>query len=122
MQSTVWFMWPQWLWWLLALPLLVAAYAKMLQRRKKLSPHFAGLSGLTTLGRGGGRWRQHLPPLLFLLAIAAALLAASRPFAVIALPATQSTIVLAMDVSLSMRVTDVKPNRLVAAQEAAKAF
>ena len=122
MQSTVSFMWPQWLWLLLALPLLVAAYAKMLQRRKKLSPHFAGLSGLNTLGRGGGRWRQHLPPLLFLMAIAAALLAASRPFAVIALPATQSTIVLAMDVSLSMRVTDVKPNRLVAAQEAAKAF
>jgi Ca-activated chloride channel homolog len=50
------------------------------------------------------------------------LLAASRPFAVITLPSTQETIILAMDVSGSMRATDVKPNRLVAAQNAAKAF
>jgi Ca-activated chloride channel family protein len=59
---------------------------------------------------------------LFLLAIAAMLLAASRPFAVIALPSTQETIILAMDVSGSMRATDVKPNRLVASQDAAKTF
>jgi Ca-activated chloride channel family protein len=50
------------------------------------------------------------------------LLAASRPFAVISLPSTQETIILAMDVSGSMRATDVQPNRLVAAQNAAKAF
>jgi len=59
---------------------------------------------------------------LFLLAISAMLLASSRPFAVISLPSTQETIILAMDVSGSMRATDVKPNRLVASQEAAKAF
>jgi len=50
------------------------------------------------------------------------LLAASRPFAVITLPSQQETIILAMDVSGSMRATDVKPNRLVASQNAAKAF
>jgi Ca-activated chloride channel family protein len=59
---------------------------------------------------------------LFLLAIAAMLFAASRPFAVVSLPMTQETIILAMDVSGSMRATDVKPNRLVASQNAAKAF
>jgi Ca-activated chloride channel family protein len=50
------------------------------------------------------------------------LFAASRPFAVVSLPMTQETIILAMDVSGSMRATDVKPNRLVASQNAAKAF
>jgi Ca-activated chloride channel family protein len=66
--------------------------------------------------------RRHIPPVLFLLAIAAMLFAASRPFAVVSLPMTQETIILAMDVSGSMRATDVKPNRLVASQNAAKAF
>ena len=66
--------------------------------------------------------RRHIPPVLFLLAIAAMLIAAARPMAVVALPSNQQTIILAMDVSGSMRATDVQPNRLVAAQEAAKAF
>jgi hypothetical protein len=52
----------------------------------------------------------------------AMLLAASRPMATITLPSTKETIILAMDVSGSMRATDVQPNRLVASQEAAKAF
>jgi Ca-activated chloride channel family protein len=59
---------------------------------------------------------------LFLLALAAMLLAAARPVAVVTLPSNQQTIILAMDVSGSMRATDVQPNRLVAAQNAAKAF
>ncbi|MGH8796199.1 MAG: VWA domain-containing protein, partial [Caldimonas sp.] len=64
----------------------------------------------------------HVPPALLLLAIAALLLAAARPAAVIALPSQSQVIILAMDVSGSMRATDVQPNRLVASQEAAKAF
>ena len=71
---------------------------------------------------GGQSVRRHIPPLLFLLAIAAMLVAAARPMAVVVLPSNQQTIILAMDVSGSMRATDVLPNRLVAAQEAAKAF
>ena len=63
-----------------------------------------------------------MPPILFLLAIAAMLLAAARPLATITLPSRQQTLILAMDVSGSMRATDVKPNRMVAAQEAAKSF
>jgi Ca-activated chloride channel family protein len=50
------------------------------------------------------------------------LVAASRPFAVVRLPSQNETIMLAMDVSGSMRATDVEPTRLVAAQNAAKAF
>ena len=63
-----------------------------------------------------------MPPLLLLGAIGVLLVAVARPTAVIKLPSQQETIILAMDVSGSMRATDVKPNRMVAAQEAAKAF
>ena len=116
------FMWPQFLWLLLAVPLLVLTYLWLLKRKKKLTLRYASLSIVKeALGTGMG-WRRHIPPVLFLLAIAAMLFAASRPFAVITLPSTQETIILAMDVSGSMRATDVKPNRLVASQNAAKAF
>ena len=63
-----------------------------------------------------------MPPALVLLACALLLFAAARPVASVTLPWSRSTILLAMDVSLSMRVADVAPTRLAAAQEAAKAF
>ena len=116
------FLWPQFLWLLLALPVLVLLYVWVQRRRKKLAVRYASLSIVReAAGRGPG-WRRHLPPLLLLLALALLLLASARPVAVVALPSNQQTIVLAMDVSASMRATDVEPNRLVAAQEAAKVF
>ncbi|MBP6503720.1 MAG: VWA domain-containing protein, partial [Rhodoferax sp.] len=116
------FMWPQFLWLLLAIPLLIVVYIWLLGRKKKLALRYASLSIVKEAMGTGMHWRRHVPPVLFLLAISAMLFAASRPFAVISLPSTQETIILAMDVSGSMRATDVKPNRLVASQEAAKAF
>ena len=116
------FLWPQFLWLLLAVPLLVLVYLWLLRRKKKLTLRYASLSIVREAMGTGMSVRRHIPPILFLLAIAAMLVAASRPFAVITLPSTQETIILAMDVSGSMRATDVKPNRLVAMQEAAKAF
>ncbi len=116
------FMWPQFLWLLLAVPLLVAVYFWLLRRKKKLSLRYASLSIVKEAMGTSLNLRRHVPPILFLLAITAMLVAASRPFAVITLPSTQETIILAMDVSGSMRATDVKPNRLVASQNAAKAF
>lgn len=116
------FMWPQFLWLLLAVPLLVALYVWLLRRKKKLALRYASLSIVREALGSSLSWRRHIPPLLFLLAITAMLVASSRPFAVISLPITQETIMLAMDVSGSMRATDVKPNRLVASQNAAKAF
>ena len=70
----------------------------------------------------GQKWRRHVPPILFLLALAVMIAAIARPQAVITLPSQHETVILAMDVSGSMRATDVEPNRLVAAQNAAKAF
>ena len=116
------FLWPQFLWLLLALPLLVLLYVWVQRRRNKLAVRYASLSIVRqALGKGPG-WRRHLPPLLLLLALAALILASARPTAVVSLPSNQQTIILAMDVSASMRATDVEPNRLVAAQEAAKTF
>ncbi len=116
------FLWPSFLWLLLALPLLVLLYWWLLRRRKATALHYPSL-GLVRAAMGGGhRWRRHLPPALFLLGLAALLVAAARPLAVIALPSQQQTIMLAMDVSGSMRANDVQPDRLTAAQNAAKAF
>ena len=116
------FLWPTMLWLLLALPLLVLAYLWLLRRKKKTALRFASLAIVKEAMGPSQSLRRHLPPALFLLAIAAMLLAAARPVAVVTLPSNNQTIILAMDVSGSMRATDVQPSRIVAAQNAAKAF
>ncbi|HZN23723.1 MAG TPA: VWA domain-containing protein [Burkholderiales bacterium] len=113
---------PEHLWFLLAVPALVAIYAFVVSRRKKGAVRYASLDLVKEAMGPGQRLRRHIPPLLFLLALAATLLAVARPTAVITLPSEQRTIIMAIDVSLSMRATDVEPNRLAAAQEAAKTF
>jgi Ca-activated chloride channel family protein len=116
------FLWPQFLWLLLALPLLVLLYLWLLRRKKKMALRYASLSIVKEAMGAGQTVRRHIPPAIFLLALAAMLVAAARPVAVVMLPSNQQTIILAMDVSGSMRATDVKPNRLEAAQTAAKSF
>ncbi|WP_421956277.1 VWA domain-containing protein [Polaromonas sp.] len=116
------FLWPQFLWLLLVLPLLVLLYVWLLRRKKKVALRYASLSIVREAMGKGQSVRRHIPPLLFLLSLAAMLLAASRPLAVVSLPSDRQTIMLAMDVSGSMRATDVLPSRLVASQNAAKAF
>jgi len=116
------FLWPELLWLLLALPLAVLLYFWLLSRRKVSAVHYPSLNlARAALGRGQ-RWRRHVPPLLMLCALAALLLAAARPLAVLTLPARQQTIMLAIDVSGSMRAADVEPDRITAAQNAAKGF
>jgi Ca-activated chloride channel family protein len=116
------FQWPNLLWTLALLPLLVGLYLWLLRRRRRSTVRLASIAvAKTALGAGPG-WRRHVPPALMLAALAALLLAASRPMAVVTLPLSQRTIILAMDVSGSMRATDVQPSRIVASQEAAKAF
>ena len=116
------FLWPEFLWLLLLLPLLVLLYVWLLRRKKKIALRYASLSIVREAMGKGQSFRRHIPPLLFLMSLAAMLVASARPSAVVSLPSQRETIILAMDVSGSMRATDVLPNRLVASQNAAKAF
>jgi Ca-activated chloride channel family protein len=100
----------------------VLLYVWLLRRKKKMALRYASLSIVKEAMGAGQTMRRHIPPLLFLLALAAMLLAGARPHAVVTLPSNQQTIILAIDVSGSMRATDVQPSRLVAAQNAAKSF
>jgi Ca-activated chloride channel homolog len=116
------FLWPEMLWLLLLVPALVAGYFYMLRRKRQTALRYASLSMIKEALGPGQKFRRHIPPLLFLIAIVAMLLAVARPAAVVTLPSQHRTIILAMDVSGSMRATDVQPNRITAAQNAAKAF
>ena len=116
------FLAPDLLWLLLAVPLAITFYLLQLRKRKRGALRYADV-GLVRHAMGRAqRFRRHLPPLIFLIAFTGMLLAVARPAAIVTLPSEQRTIVLAIDVSLSMRATDVQPNRLAAAQEAAKTF
>ena len=115
------FIWPQLLWLLLAVPVVVCAYVMLLRRKRKAALKYASLL-LIHDARGAGRVRRHVPPLLFLAALILMIVAVARPAAVVTLPSAHETVILAMDVSGSMRATDVKPSRIVAAQEAARGF
>src|SRR3954453_12314043 len=115
------FQWPEFLWLLAGLPLLVALYVFFLRRRKKFAVRYSSLALLKT-AMAGSTWRRHVPPAILLVALGALIVAVARPNAVMTLPSQHETVILAMDVSGSMRATDVEPNRLVAAQNAAKTF
>jgi Ca-activated chloride channel family protein len=116
------FLWPEMLWLLLFVPAAVAVYLLLLRRRKRGALRYASLALMKDAMGAGQRVRRHVPPLLFLVALTLMIVAIARPTAVVTLPSQHETVILAMDVSGSMRAADVKPNRLVAAQEAAKAF
>ncbi len=116
------FLWPAMLWLLLAVPALIGTYLLLLRRKKKSAIRYPNLNLVREAMGPGHRFRRHVPPLLFLLAMIASIVAIARPSAVVTLPSDHRTIILAIDVSLSMRAGDVKPSRLAAAQAAAKAF
>jgi Ca-activated chloride channel family protein len=116
------FLWPEMLWLLLIVPALVGGYFYILRRKRESALRYASLSMVKEAMGTGQRLRRHIPPLLFLIALIAMILAIARPAAVVTLPSQHRTIILAMDVSGSMRATDVQPNRITASQTAAKAF
>ena len=116
------FLWLEALWLLVLIPLLVGAYLLLLRRKKRTALRYANLAIVKqALGRGPN-WRRHVPPALLLVAIAVLIIAVGRPAAVITLPSNRATIMLAMDVSGSMRANDIDPSRIIAAQKAAKQF
>lgn len=110
------------LWLLLGAPVLVAGYVYLLRRWRRIALHFPGLS----IGKQGHGWRagfrRHIPPALLLVSVCLLVVAMARPAAVVTLASRGGTIVMAIDVSGSMRATDVTPTRIIAAQLAAKSF
>ena len=116
------FLWPEFLWLLLLVPLLIAAYVLILRRKRKTALRYASLTMIKEAMGAGPRFRRHVPPLLFLAALIVMITAVARPAAVVRLPSQHETIILALDVSGSMRAKDVEPDRMTAAQNAAKTF
>lgn len=114
-------LWPQFLLLLGAIPLLIAAYLWML-RRQRPGLRFSSLSLVRAALPRYSRLRRHLPFALLLLAISSLIVALGRPVSRVTVPSGRATIVLAMDVSGSMRQVDIQPSRLRAAQAAALRF
>ena len=116
------FLWPGMLWLLLALPALVLLYVLAQRRRRRYAARYASLLVVRdALGRGPGL-RRHVPALLFLLGLAVGIIAVARPQATVVLPSNHGTVILALDMSGSMRAQDIAPSRFEAAKAAAKAF
>src|SRR6188472_4005894 len=114
-------LWPELLILLVFLPLLVLVRLWDRLRRQTV----IRLSRLSLVRDAAPRssWlRRHLPFALFLVGLASLVVAMARPAAIVAVPTGKTTVVLAMDVSRSMCATDIPPNRLVAAEDAATSF
>lgn len=112
-------------WWLLLLVVvaaLVAGYLLVLRRRRRDVVRFTNLELLDRVAPRRPGWYRHLPAAALIAALAVLTIALAGPQAQARVPRNRATVVLVIDVSLSMQATDVKPSRLAAAQTAAKAF
>jgi Ca-activated chloride channel family protein len=112
-------------WWLLALlPVLALAgvYVWRQFRRRSYAMRFTNVDLLRTLAPRGLGWRRHVSATALLLSLLVLALAMARPSIDREQPLERATVMLAIDVSLSMEADDVAPNRIEAAQEAAKSF
>lgn len=107
---------------LLLVPVLAGLYVWAQRRRTRYAVRFTNLDLLANVAPSRPGWRRHLPPILYLAAIAALVVGLARPTLVIPVPREEATVVLAIDVSGSMQATDVAPTRLDAARAAAASF
>ncbi len=115
---------PWMLLWLAVVPLLVLAYVRLVVRRRSRRAERLASEGLvaTPTSRRGHRWRRHFPFALFASAIVLVCVGLARPSMSFALPQREGTVILAFDVSNSMRADDLEPTRMAAAKAAATAF
>jgi Ca-activated chloride channel family protein len=113
---------PQFLLGLLLIPVAIGFYLWAQRRRSRYAVRFTNLALLSNLAPRRPSWRRHLPPVLYLGAIAALLIGLARPTMVLQVPREDATVILTMDVSGSMRATDVSPTRLDAAKASALSF
>jgi Ca-activated chloride channel family protein len=116
------FLWPYSLYLLGLIPLIIIVYILMLRRRRRFAVRYSSLALVREALPQQSWLRRHFPLALFLLALTSLIVALARPVSIVTVPAGQTAIVLAIDVSRSMCSTDVQPNRLLAAENAALSF
>src|ERR1700683_2709081 len=116
------FSWPWALLALLFIPLVFAAWWLTRHRRRRAVVRVTSIALVRTAVPGRSRWRRRIPAALLMLGLAVVAVGAARPQATVPVASSSATILLAMDVSGSMCSTDVKPNRITAAERAASAF
>ena len=107
---------------LLIVPAALVVYRLVQRRRSRYAVRFTNVALLENLVPRTPAWRRHVPPALYVVAMAALVVALARPSMAVAVPREEATIILTMDVSGSMMATDVAPSRLAAAKAAASDF
>jgi Ca-activated chloride channel family protein len=113
---------PLWLLGLIAVPLAVAALVAQRRRARRYAVRFTGVRTLKLAALGVPAWRRYVPAALALLALSALVFALAKPQRTVAVPIGRASIMLVTDHSLSMEADDVRPDRLTAAQNAARSF
>lgn len=116
------FLWPEALVLYLLVPLLVAGYVWMVRRPARERVQYSSLELVARAATAGGRWRRHVPAVLYLLTLCGVIFVVARPMAPIPVPDNRTAVMLSIDVSRSMMARDVDPNRLEAAKRAAIQF
>jgi Ca-activated chloride channel homolog len=115
-------LWPGTLFLLGLVPVLIGLYIWMLRRRRRPALRYSSLALVREALPRHSTWRRHVPFVLFLAALTSLVAAFARPVAIVNVPAGRATVVLALDVSRSMCSTDIGPNRLETAKDAALSF
>ncbi|HEY8826405.1 MAG TPA: VWA domain-containing protein [Jatrophihabitantaceae bacterium] len=116
------FLSPAWLWLLLVVVALLGGYVFLQLRRTKYVARFSNVELLSSVAPRRPGWRRHLTFALLLVGLSVLAVGVARPAAAVRVPRDRATVILAIDVSLSMQADDVLPTRLAAAQKAAKKF
>jgi Ca-activated chloride channel family protein len=114
--------WPWALLALLVLPLVLATWWLARRRRRRAAVRVTSIGLIRAAVPGRSRWRRRAPAALLAVGLAVLSVGAARPQATVPVASSSETIMLALDVSGSMCSTDVKPNRITAAEQSASAF
>ena len=113
---------PAWLLLLIVIAAVAGVYLVLQLRRKKYVARFSNVELLASVAPRRPGWRRHLTFALLMIGLAVLTIGAAQPTAAVKVPRDRATVMIAIDVSLSMKATDVLPSRMDAARAGAKSF